>query len=1078
MSKTKAVVPDQKSRNRMTRALNTSMFVDAGAGTGKTTVLTQRVFNLVESGQVELLDLAVVTFTEKAARELKDRLRELFESSGSSQSKVALTQVDAAAIGTLHFFARRILSSYPIEAQLPLRLEVMDESESESDKRRDYARIFSAVSRDPRGKDLMRIATEAGVRPATLTPLIDALSENFDLIESQLFTAAPTEIPNMSQIEGVVGVLSDIMGECGDTDDKLYIVLEGIHQQLQDLIGRTESDRLTAAIGEKLVQVSSSALGGGGTKGAWGRTGKEVRDEVKTKVLEPLRTIGTELASWWVLPLVKEFGRTILARAQARKRSGQVRFHDLLVFARDLLATNATVRQGLRDEFKVVFLDEFQDTDPLQIEIAMRIAGGAQANQLNWRDIEIPEGSLFIVGDPKQAIYAFRRADVRLYKQVQEWMGQAGRGEKQALSCNFRSTPPLIEWVNQALAETMSETDTQAVFEPLLAGKPPIDLEGPAALVLTPNGDSGGGVAEVREQEAADIAAVIKEALIDGWQVRDKTSEDGKRPIRPADIAILFKARSGMDAVEEALAEAGIPYYSEARTRAYLNPTSKALIAAMSFLGGDIDGTNLLAALRSPLFGCSDADLVIYKTQHGSFRPVKDDEGLVARSLNYLWALRHRAEIMTPAALLEALIQDRHALTAVAQTSPSFIRETYAAIRHLVDDARSFTQSQRGGLREYLGWVRLQEVRAARESEPEVPERDLDAVKLTTIHASKGLQYPMVILPSTAQIYNTPRGPQMIWGDTVQVRVARGVETGGYEAAEAQRKTLAIEEVERLLYVAATRAEDHLIVSLHGKSKTGRTTRLADLWAKSATVAQTETFAAKPSTPKTLEPLTPAPLMSLEEFDRLSKKASKASKVHDRGTPTAPPKTTGGENNPKTAPVPLGVPDVSLTPEKGGRATEIGDVVHQVLSTLPAFDSQTENLIHTLSAQAKLEEKEVQAVLGYVSSALRSPKIQKLWAGQVHTEIPLLLAEDNNAIIRGVADMVGFTKSGNPFVLDYKTDRINNASDLQRQVKHHRRQLKFYTRALSQALGVKADRVKTFLVFLRPDGTEADLVEL
>ena len=248
--------------------------------------------------------------------------------------------------------------------------------------------------------------------------------------------------------------------------------------------------------------------------------------------------------------LARRIAEATAEAAQARRAEGKLEFHDLLVLARDLLTDaghGAAVRNALHQQYRRLLLDEFQDTDPIQIELAVRIAAGADGGAADWADVPVPPGSLFLVGDPKQSIYRFRRADIATYLRAQQRIG-----DQVILAANFRTTEPVLAWINHVFGQLISAEDgSQPAYIPLQACRPGTPrrpgrgrCSGPCIHPGKPSAD------ELRAREAADVASAVHTAIAGRWQVADQRHPaDGQtgpcwRDVRLNDIAVLVPART------------------------------------------------------------------------------------------------------------------------------------------------------------------------------------------------------------------------------------------------------------------------------------------------------------------------------------------------------------------------------------------------------------------------------------------------------------------------------------------------------------------------------------------------------
>ncbi|HEY3557654.1 MAG TPA: UvrD-helicase domain-containing protein [Kribbella sp.] len=914
---------DGAARERIRSDTDATLFVEAGAGSGKTHALVDRVTTLVLRDGVPLSTIAAVTFTEKAGAELRDRLRVEFEKARKSGDRqladAALDDLDSASIGTLHAFAQQILLAHPIEAGLPPLIDVLDEVGSSVAFEERWAELQQQLLDDDSIAEPLLLAMAVGVELKHLRSLARLFGNDWDLIADRVLVDPP-ELVAMPDLTGLVAAAAQIGGaaeSCLDPEDRLLPKVVQLRELGVTLEAAADQETQLAI----LQAFRGLKIGRIGRKENWPDIAKVRADctevvEVASSLVELLLDACLRHLSHWI-------AERVLESAELRRADGRLEFHDLLVLARDLLRRDAVVRQDLHERYERLLLDEFQDTDPIQIELAVRIAGGAEASAPDWHDVEVPEGRLFVVGDPKQSIYRFRRANIATYLTAQDLLG-----ETVALTTNFRTVPPILQWINtvfgtliqphesaqpsyQALsphrttssATTPSGTtssdagssggtpsrvhtparpgspdtadrspvkgDQLSIFdEPTLfddsdsadsadqpAADSPADSDdqlsdlaevlpfrrrddavdvpleeppaedpqaGPAVTILgaEPHNDLPRAQASVlREREATDVASVIEEALRDGWLVYDDRARVW-RPAEAGDIAVLVPARTSLPFLEDALDRADIPYRAEASSLVYQTAEVRDLLACARALGDPSDQLALVTTLRSPLFGCGDDDLYTWKRNGGSFTltaPVPDQllTHPVGDAMEWLRRTYYAARWLTPSEVLAKIVADRRMLE-VAAIGPR-ARDAWRRIRFVVDQARAWSEVEHGGLRSYLAWAAHQGEETSRVAEAVLPETDADAVRVMTIHAAKGLEFPIVILSGMTASPNRQRGVQVLWPQSggYAVKLKSSVQTEDFDLVQPVDEQMDDYERRRLLYVAATRARDHLIVSLH-----------------------------------------------------------------------------------------------------------------------------------------------------------------------------------------------------------------------------------------------------------------------
>jgi ATP-dependent helicase/nuclease subunit A len=554
---------DQTARDRIRGELDTTLFVEAGAGTGKTTELVERILRLVATGRARMPQLAAITFTEAAAAELRDRVREELEKAARDESsppderercRAALDEVDAAAVETLHGFAQRILSTHPLEAGLPPLVEVQDEIQSSIAFEERWSEFVDRLLDDAALEEALLRAHLLGLETKHLREVAREFHRHWDRLEDASIEAAPLPpIDAAPLLEALAGPCA-LRGRCTDQSDFLYRHLERM-EAYRSRLGAAGSD-LDAL---RILAERTKIIHKYGNKDNWdGIAPAEIRDTLQKADGVRVRLLQDARAT--VLPpLLAALRGFILQYAEERRRQGRLEFHDLLVQARDLLRRDAAVRRALKAQFSHLLIDEFQDTDPLQVEIAVLLAGSdAVTPPPAWHDAAVEEGRLFFVGDPKQSIYRFRRADIALYQAVQHRFAD----RTVHLTQNFRSLRPVIDWVNAVFAPLLGEGagEGQAHYVELAARWETPTEAGITVHILGEPAEENIDV--IRAREAAELTQLIQTAKGESWPVAEKGSDGGRvfRPARYADIAILMPTRTALPPIEQALEEAGIPY--------------------------------------------------------------------------------------------------------------------------------------------------------------------------------------------------------------------------------------------------------------------------------------------------------------------------------------------------------------------------------------------------------------------------------------------------------------------------------------------------------------------------------------
>ncbi|HEY5154771.1 MAG TPA: UvrD-helicase domain-containing protein, partial [Acidimicrobiales bacterium] len=586
---------DTPARREIRQHLDATLFVEAGAGTGKTTALVGRIVELVADGRARLRSIAAITFTEAAAGELRDRVREALErlaagehdpeyaptdldDDGRARRQVrageALTEVDAAAITTLHGFAQRILSEHPFEAGLPPTFDVYDEIRSSVAFDERWSDFLDRLLDDPAHTASLQRALVTGITLDHLRSVALEFNRNWDLVaDARLAAPAPVTV-DPGAVLAAIDEATRALGWCVDHTDKLVAHIEGLSGFRSRLGAATgELDRL------QLLTQAPKLTCSYGRKDSWQGHVGEVRDQLAAAE-DARRRIVSRVSEQALAHLLVAVQALTLAAADDRRRDGTLEFHDLLVQARNLLRRHPEVAGTLHHTYRHLLIDEFQDTDPIQAELAVRIAtDDANAASKHWTELSFPPGALFFVGDAKQAIYRFRRADIGLFLEVRATYVD----DALALTRNRRSVPGIIDWVNAMFAGLIGNgvPGVQPPYDPLVPHRPP-HAHGPDSgppvvpVVVLGQAVEEQNLPRIRATEAADIATTVARIRDERWPVGD----DG-RAARLADICVLIPTRTSLPALEDALETAGLPYRVESSSLVYASPEIRDLLTVL-----------------------------------------------------------------------------------------------------------------------------------------------------------------------------------------------------------------------------------------------------------------------------------------------------------------------------------------------------------------------------------------------------------------------------------------------------------------------------------------------------------------
>ena len=879
---------DQAARDRIRADLDTSLVVEAAAGTGKTSELVGRIVAGIKSGVVRLSQVVAVTFTDAAAGELKLRLRDAIEQcrqdrncppQANKRLTDSLRELEESRIGTIHSFCADLLRERPVEAGIDPLFEVASEEKAgplfdlafdhwfEKQLENPGEAVCRILRRRPRREYRRDLPGILARRPHDAGPRRALRSAARELKERRDFPAPWRRNPAFNREAAIDALMAEMASlaswaDAGSSNDYFLKSLKEIKAFVDDVKREEEIskqrdyDGLEAALTEVNRGKHWKWVGYASTKLGYPRD--ELiprRNALKADLQSFIDEAGADLAP----RLREELASVIDEYERLKERAGCLDFLDLLLRARDLVRDNGSVRAELQRRFTHILVDEFQDTDPLQAELLMLLAAD-DPNEKDWRRARPVAGKLFIVGDPKQSIYRFRRADVALYEQVKHQVKSTG-GALVELNVSFRSVPAIQQAVNAAFSQvmvidsdpvskaifrpvpsrgdqgnpaeaTLKRGATQARYVPLAPYRSGLDSQ-PAVVALpapAPYGDYGKIVDWKIDESLPDGVAAFVDWLVreSGWTVTERENPDTRVAIRPRHICLLFRRfRSLMRDVTRpyvrALEARRLPHLLVGGSSFHSREEVEAIRNALAAVERPDDELALFATLKGPLFAIGDAQLLAYRSRFSSLHPYRQVPDDLPESL---------AEVVEALAVLRELHSGRNRrpvadtigrLLATTRAHAGFANwatgeQALANVTRLMDMAR---RAEQGGLisfRAFVDWLDDQAENGEAGDAP-IIEEGAEGVRIMTVHKAKGLEFPVVVLADmTAKEAREPSR----WTDSEAglcvMKLAGCLPPELQEHAEEELK-LEREEAARVLYVAATRARDLLVVTTVGDER-------------------------------------------------------------------------------------------------------------------------------------------------------------------------------------------------------------------------------------------------------------------
>jgi ATP-dependent helicase/nuclease subunit A len=830
---------DAAARERIRNSLDESLIVEASAGTGKTSELIRRIVRVLAMG-TPVHQIVAVTFTHKAAGELKIRLREELDraragcADGQERAHLedALERLEEAAIGTIHGFCAQVLRERPVEARIDPGFEELTEPEADRLRARAFDQWFQRKL-DAGSEVLRRALARLAWRDKwqSDSPPVESLKyAGKQLVDWRDHTAAWRKEPFDRH-----GRIDALMAQCRELDSMVRQCTRSADNLVKSMRplrglsgGPSDYDTLEARL-LKLERDLKRDFKKGSGNFAPGISRQQVLD-ARDGLLRDLDAFRRDAGADFAAALRDEMQDFVTAYTERKQRAGKLDFLDLLLLMRDLVRDDAGVRKYLQDRFTRIFVDEFQDTDPLQAEILVLLSADDSAEN-DWLKVRPVQGKLFVVGDPKQSIYKFRRADVSLYENVCQAL--AARGVARInLSKSFRAVPEIQQLVNAAFAPEMTgDRDCgQARYAPLEEHTPAYDKQ-PAIVVLP--AASPYGLMRISKEKINECLPDAIAAYIDwlrnesGWRIRDPR-DGGRVPLQAKHICVLFRRLTnyGTDLSRDytrALESRGIPHLLVGSKSFYHREEVETVRVALAAIEWPDDELSVFGTLRGSLFAIADDLLLRFRFEVGRLHPFRTAAppgasispavfAPIADALSILADLhRHRNQrpvADTINALLEAT--RAHAGFTLRRAGSQALANVY----RICDLARTFELT--GGL-SFRGFVEELAAQAEKAESTEAPvlEEASDGVRLMTVHGAKGLEFPVVILGDMTANLAAREAERFVEGDLCATRLL-GAAPWELIEHEQHEHTRELAEGVRVAYVAATRARDLLVIPAVG----------------------------------------------------------------------------------------------------------------------------------------------------------------------------------------------------------------------------------------------------------------------
>jgi ATP-dependent helicase/nuclease subunit A len=1082
---------DKKDREKIIKEIDRNILVEASAGSGKTSSLIQRMIALIKSGKYKVDEIVAITFTRKAAIELKQRfqqkIEENFRETKDEKEKEylqkALSNLEQCYLGTIHSFCARLLRERPIEAGLDPEFSEMDELDDALLKEEAWERYL--LNLKIKNNSSLTDLEKLGIKPSELVDCYKTLC-TFPEVKP-FFQASPK--PNFKEaIKEIISFSDEASQYIPDEEpkmgyDKLQEAVLSV-KRMKSFYDYIKEDCNKIKLLENFSKSEKVTL----NRWTSEEKAKEYRDSLVLELQE--KVINPTLQQWreycyadtlkFVLPAVEYYN-------ELRLKGSMLNFQDLLLKTSQLLRDYPEVRRYFRQRYKCLLVDEFQDTDPIQAEIIFYLTG-QDIDEKNWQKLIPRPGSLFVVGDPQQSIYRFRRADITIYNLVKGLIEKSG-GEVLRLKTNFRSVHSIGSYLNPVFEELFSHNQGkfQARYSPIQTVREdnPQYLSGVKQLIIFKESKKNDTI----RQDAESIARIIRDMVDKGFRLV-RTEEEINAGISPKvtyeDFMVLLRYKNGMDIYARTFTEYGIPFTISGYASLNESHQIKELLKLFCLMKDVENQVLIVAVLRGIFFGFSDDDLYQFKEAGGEFdfygkAPKKLNPKLRENFNRAFFRLRqfHQwTQNLPPVTAMEKIIIDSGLLPHACLEGYNLNKS--GELYFILEKLRKAEMGENTGFASVVDQFKKMLGEGIEEELNILNEEN--TVRIMNLHKAKGLESPIVFLAipynmtihkptyyiertgqepyghflvCRSNTYNKEKGKWLAqpknWDDYCQI------ETSYNEAEDV-----------RLLYVAATRAKNLLVISSldHKSNKSNPWLPLLKNIKEEMNITVPEVklpeaeAEVKEKEEKSL----------LDDYQKIQKECRQWMKDLSKSS-YYEKKPTDFKDEEKRRKI--------KTVDIGG--TVWGSAVHRIFDYL-IKDDPDEKLL-SLHIERDLEKqgisiKRKEELMEIVQKYKKSDLYHRLEKAEFkYSEVPFttriepghslyteLVGKDSRPVIlSGTIDLV-FKEADGWVVVDYKTDRPKNEKDYPKLVEVYQKQIDIYSQVWEEISGEQVKQSSIYFV--------------
>ena len=786
-------IPQEKA----IKTIDKNIAVNAGAGTGKTKVLTERFIEILKNGDLEkdkeVEGIVAITFTKKASQEMVDRIREEIRNNFSRGEKWSryYRDMEKSNISTIHSFCANILRENPIEAKIDPMFEVLEDYTSVKLLKESIQEVL--IKGLEENEDVYKVLRL--LKNNTLDGLIDDIYNVYNMIRTVGVSFKEVKARSLEYINDL-----KIKEEDLETIKDTFLYLMDNLTKSSKIYKLKENPIWIKFLENKYTEDELPEI----LNYLYSNMGTSSKEAEKMELLKSTlekASLASEGTNLWIyntiLDLIIE---TDLSYSLKKKENGALDYDDLQILTSNLL-DNETVRSKYQKRFKYIMVDEFQDTNELQKNIIYKLV---------TKNSKLDQSNLFVVGDPKQSIYGFRGADIDVFYEVIDDISQVSSEDTITLEKNYRTVGTVLSFINNIFQKIMAKNyDSLSEF---WKSENQIDVEVLENVELEiPKGQSESEYH--RYYEADLIAKRIKQLVSEG-------------EFKYGDFAMLFRATTRNHIYEESLKNYGIPFYNTGGKRYFLQQEVLDLINALKSISNPFDQIATIGFLRSPMIGLKDTTIYwIIKekgnTIYNSMLSLMESPKLEKEEMNKIDAairlfenLYEIRDFYGLSKLVDSLIKETYFVETLLLTESG--KQSITNVYKFKDLAKDYEKVNRGSLEDFIDYI--EESRNRDESQAKVESENADVVKLLTIHKSKGLQFPVVIIPEMST-GNVPNRSNILFDKNIGIGLKLDSGRALYDTIKKDIDNKDKEERERVLYVAMTRAEKMLILGNQGKNQ-------------------------------------------------------------------------------------------------------------------------------------------------------------------------------------------------------------------------------------------------------------------